>query len=149
MMFSFNILLILKLLNVTAAHNKTVHTASIWYLKWILKFQECYTEAMNIPGMLHMMLLYRSHEHPRNVIQDAVLQKPWTSQECYIGCCFTEAMDIPGMLEDFVLQKPWTFQECSTGFCSIEAMDIPGMLQRMLFYRSHGHPRNVTQDFVL
>jgi hypothetical protein len=57
-------------------------------------------------------------------------------------------MDIPGMLEDFVLQKPWTFQECSTGFCSIEAMDMPGMLQRILLYRSHGHLRNVTYDLL-
>ena len=92
----------------------------------------CFTEAMDIPGMLYRMLFYRSHEHPRNVR----------------GFCFTEAMDIPGMLEDFVSQKPWTFQECYTGFCSIEAMDMPGMLQRILFYRIHGHLRNVTYDLL-
>ena len=129
--------------------------------------QECYiwcyfTEAMNIPGMLYRMLFYRNHEHPRNVrgfcfteamdipgmLEDFVSQKPWTFQECYTGFCSIEAMDIPGMLENIVLQKPWTSQECYTGFCSIEAMDMPGMLQRILFYRIHGHLRNVTYDLL-
>jgi hypothetical protein len=73
---------------------------------------------MDIPGMFHRILFYRSYWHPRNVTENVVLQKPWTCQECY------------------------------TGFCSIEAMDMPGMLQRILLYRSHGHLRNVTYDLL-
>jgi hypothetical protein len=85
---------------------------------------------------------------PFDLVKEEMQKYPRASVLCNTGFCSIEAMDMPGMLENIVLQKPWTSQKCYTGFCSIEAMDMPGMLQRILFYRSHGHLRNVTYDLL-
>jgi hypothetical protein len=52
-------------------------------------------------------------------------------------------MNIPGMLYRMLFYRSHEHPRNVRGFCFPEAMDIPGMLYRMLFYRSHEHPKNV------